>query len=46
MGGVGTSGVQVGSAAVFGLPSVSASRIAVTGRQNLYAWYLASNEPT
>jgi hypothetical protein len=33
IGGVVTSGVQVGSAVVFGFPSVSAVRIAVTGRQ-------------
>ena len=33
MGGVGTNGVQVGSAAVSGLPSVSAVWMAVTGRQ-------------
>ena len=33
-GGVGTSGSQFGSAFVHGLPSVSASRIAVIGRQN------------
>src|SRR3712207_5304177 len=32
-GGVATHGSQVGSAAVRGLPSVSASRIAVIGRQ-------------
>src|SRR5262245_1941299 len=31
--GVASSGVQVGSAAVSALPSVSAARIAVTGRQ-------------
>src|SRR5438552_15192905 len=39
--GVTSSGVQAGSAAVSGLPSVSAARIAVTGRQKLYV-YLAS----
>src|SRR5262249_29655946 len=39
--GVASSGVQVGSAAVAGLPSVSAARMAVTGRQKLYR-YLAS----
>src|SRR5262249_46669617 len=33
-GGVAISGSQLGSAAVAGLPSVSASGIAVTGRQN------------
>ena len=31
--GVGRNGVQVGSPAVSGLPSVSPARIAVTGRQ-------------
>src|SRR3954447_8426032 len=40
-GAVGDSGVQFGSATVSGLPSVSAARIAVTGRQNAYV-YLAS----
>src|SRR6478609_3283009 len=35
------SGSQVGSATVSGLPSVSARRIAVTGRQSRYV-YLAS----
>src|SRR5581483_3101642 len=40
--GVVRSGVQVGSGAVAGLPSVSPARIAVTGRQKLYS-YLASN---
>src|SRR5262245_50486171 len=39
--GVTISGAQVGSAAVSGLPSVSAARMAVTGRQKLYS-YLAS----
>src|SRR5262245_35320936 len=39
--GVAISGVQVGSAAVAGLPSVSAARMAVTGRQKLYV-YLVS----
>src|SRR5262249_32033507 len=39
--GVAIRGVQVGSALVSGLPSVSAARIAVTGRQKLYS-YLAS----
>src|SRR5438552_18615602 len=39
--GVTRNGVQAGSAAVSGLPSVSAARIAVTGRQKLYV-YLAS----
>jgi hypothetical protein len=34
-GGVTSSGIQAGSAAVFGLPSVSASWIAVVGRQKL-----------
>jgi hypothetical protein len=33
IGGVVTNGVHVGSALVFWLPSVSAARIAVTGRQ-------------
>ena len=33
-GGVVSSGVQVASAVVFALPSVSAARIAVIGRQN------------
>ena len=33
-GGVGMSGSQFSSFAVCGLPSVSASRIAVIGRQN------------
>src|SRR5215472_13008134 len=37
------SGVQFGSAGVSGLPSVSAARIAVTGRQKLYV-YLASQQ--
>src|SRR5262245_35941575 len=39
--GVTSSGVQVESGRVSGLPSVSAARIAVTGRQKLYS-YLAS----
>src|SRR5919204_4470952 len=39
--GVTRNGVQAGSAAVSGLPSVSAARMAVTGRQKLYV-YLAS----
>src|SRR3954447_11349087 len=38
---VADSGVQFGSAVVSGLPSLSALRIAVTGRQNAYV-YLAS----
>src|SRR3954468_13431640 len=37
-GGVTRSGVQVGSATVGGLPSRSAWRIAVTGRQRLKAY--------
>src|SRR5262249_16410410 len=39
--GVGISGVQSGSIRVSGLPSVSAARMAVTGRQKLYV-YLVS----
>src|SRR5262245_32184118 len=38
------SGVQLGSASVAGLPSVSASRIAVIGRQNVQ-WYLSFQQP-
>src|SRR5437868_5303425 len=37
--GVVRSGVQVGSAAVAGLPSVSAARMAVIGRQKLYVYF-------
>jgi hypothetical protein len=37
---VANSGVQPGSASVAGFPSVSASRIAVIGRQKLQ-WYLS-----
>src|SRR6266704_3261811 len=37
-GGVANSGVQVGSAVVAGLPSMSALRIAVTGRQSWYVY--------
>src|SRR5262245_29754483 len=33
------SGSQFGSATVAGLPSLSASRIAVTGRQSAYAYF-------
>src|SRR5258705_2107272 len=36
-GGVTSSGIQVGSATVAVLPSVSANWIAVTGRQKLHA---------
>src|SRR5437763_385489 len=36
-------GNQLGSASVSGLPSVSAARMAVTGRQKLYV-YLASQQ--
>src|SRR5262249_51268479 len=39
--GVTSSGVQVESARVAALPSLSAARMAVTGRQKLYV-YLAS----
>src|SRR5687767_11824993 len=42
-GGVGMSGVQFGSAAVSGLPSASAARMAVTGRHRSKA-YLQSHE--
>ena len=45
MGGVVSSGVHVGSAVVLGLPSVAASRIAVTGRQNGFSYFTA-NEAT
>ena len=45
IGGVGSSGVHVGSASVAGLPSFAASRIAVTGRQKL-SWNLVSQLPT
>src|SRR5262245_35629766 len=38
-GGVGISGVQSLSATVSGLPSVSAARMAVTGRQKLYSYF-------
>ena len=38
------NGVHAGSASVAGLPSVSASRIAVIGRQN-FQWYLLSQQP-
>ncbi len=38
-GGVTSSGVQDGSAAVAGLPSVSPSRTAVTGRQKLQCFF-------
>ena len=41
--GVGRKGVQAGSASVASLPSVSAARMAVTGRQKLYV-YLASQQ--
>ena len=38
------SGVHAGSAVVAGLPSLSASRIAVIGRQN-FQWYLLCQQP-
>ena len=38
------SGSQPGSASVFGLPSLAASRIAVIGRQK-FQWYLSSKQP-
>lgn len=41
--GVPISGVQAGSATVWGLPSVAARGMAWTGRQNVY-WYLASKQ--
>src|SRR5262245_10048297 len=41
--GVTSSGVHDGSAVVSGLPSVSAARMAVTGRQKL-KWNLASQQ--
>src|ERR1700693_3442903 len=41
--GVVSRGVQVGSAGVSALPSVSASGIAVTGRQKT-KWYFASQQ--
>ncbi len=45
MGGVVSSGVQAGSALVARLPSVPASRMAVTGRQNGFS-YFTSKETT
>src|SRR5207247_10343181 len=42
--GVSAIGCQAASRSVAGLLSISALRIAVTGRQKLY-WYLASNTP-
>src|SRR5262245_30686300 len=43
--GVSSSGNQVGAASVASLPSMSARRIAVIGRQNVYS-YFASNTAT
>src|SRR5262245_56195307 len=43
--GVSSSGNQVGAASVASLPSMSARRIAVIGRQNAYS-YFASNTAT
>ena len=45
IGGVCTNGDQVASPSVFGLPSVAANWIAVTGRQK-FSSYLVSNVPT
>src|SRR4051812_13752462 len=42
--GVLASGVQLGSGAVAGFPSIPPLRMAVTGRQKLY-WYLAFQHP-
>jgi hypothetical protein len=39
------NGRKFGSGSVFRLPSVSAARIAVSGRQKL-KWYLLKNEAT
>src|SRR5262245_2091608 len=39
--GVARNGAQAGSAAVSSLPSVSAARMAVTGRQKLYVYLLS-----
>ena len=38
------SGLQVGSASVAGFPSVSARRIASSGRQK-FQWYLSFQQP-
>ena len=48
MAGVGRSGSQFGSGLVPGLPSVSALRIAVTGRQNAKCrfWYQPAMNPS